>query len=231
MILRLVIADGSQSPAVAESVEVADDGAISGWRSVSAGGVGWFAGQLPAGELAEVRALVDAVGAAPSAIPPPDAAEEVLELEATGPVAIAGIGDGPGDWARLATASRRLLDRLTDFPRAAVAVGQGKTNIARLVHRGTDPVRVDLGTVAVRATAWRGYYEPAGDWSGMIEGPGEVEAGPGWTYDIPIGIGGAGVHLAVDFAILSGPTRVPVRAKDEPALSPPSDEVADLGAR
>jgi len=77
MILRLVIADGSQSPAVAESVEVADDGALTGWRSVSDGGVGWFAGRLPDAELAEVRALVGAVGAAPppSAPPPPESAQ------------------------------------------------------------------------------------------------------------------------------------------------------------
>ncbi|WP_433379128.1 hypothetical protein ACQPZX_12925 [Actinoplanes sp. CA-142083] len=220
MILRLVIADGSQSPAVAESVEVAEDGTISGWRSVSGGGVGWFAGQLPAGELAEVRALVDAAGPAPSPVPPPppDAGDEVLELEATGPVSIAGISDGPGDWPRLAAGSRRLLDRLTDFPRAAVTVEPADPSVARLLHRGADPLRLDLGTIAVRATAWVGYYEPAGDWSGVIEGPGEIEAGPGWTYDIPIGLGD-GPHLAVDFAILSGKTRVPVRVKYEPALT------------
>ncbi|HEX5203569.1 MAG TPA: hypothetical protein VFW27_26890 [Actinoplanes sp.] len=230
MILRLVVADGSQTPAVAESVEVAEDGAISGWRGVSAGGVGWFAGQLPAGELAQIRALVDAAGPAPAAMPPPDAAEEVLELAATGPVSIAGIGDGPGDWALLAAVARRLLDRLTDFPRAAVAV-EPAPKLARLVHRGADPLRLDLGTVAVRATAWQGYYEPAGDWSGVIEGPGEIEAGPGWSYDIPVGLDADGVtYLAVDFVILSGPTRVSVRAKHEPAISPSADDVADLGA-
>jgi hypothetical protein len=226
MILRLVIADGSQSPAVAESVEVADDGALTGWRSVSDGGVGWFAGRLPAAELAEIRARVAAAGAAPPSAPPrPETAQEVLELAATGPVSIAGVKDGDGDWQRLATASRRLLDRETDFPRAAVAVSHAGPRLARLAHRGTDPVRVDLSTVAVRATAWRGYYEPAGDWSAVVRGPGEVEAGPGWTYDVPLGpeVGGddVTVHLTVDFAILSGSTRVPVRAKLTPALPPP----------
>jgi hypothetical protein len=229
MILRLVIADGSQSPAVAESVEVSDDGVLTGWRSVSDGGVGWFAGQLPAGELAEIQALVGAVGAPPLDPPPPEAAEEVLELTATGPVAIAGITDGSGDWPSLATASRRLLDRLTDFPRAAVTVCYAAPSVARLVHRGTDPVRVGLGAVAVRATAWRGYYEPAGDWSGVVAGPAEVEARPGWTYDIAVGPEADGlgvdddviVHLAADFAILSGSARVPVRAKYTPAIAPP----------
>jgi len=217
MILRLVIADGSQSPAVAESVEVGGDGEISGWRSVSAGGVGWFAGRLPAAELAEIQALIEAAGPPPAPVPaPPESAEEVLELQTADPVSIAGLPDGPGGWERLATTARRLLDRLTDFPRAAIGVRPGG-----LVHLGADPVRLDLGTIAVRATAWRGYYEPAGDWSGVIVGPGEVEAGPGWTYDVPHGLDpreDAVVHLTVDFAVLSGPTRVPVRAKYEPAV-------------
>ena len=226
MILRLVIADGSQTPAVAESVEVADDGAISGWRSVSDGGVGWFAGHLPPAELAEVQALVAAAGAeAPRVQPRPDSAEQVLELPATGPVAIAGIRDGADGWPALAAASRRLLGRLTDFPRAAVAVLDGGPDVARLVHRGTDPLRLDLATIAVRATGWRGYYEPAGDWSGVVRGPGEVEAGAGWTYDLPLGpVAGDTVHLTADFAILSGPTRVPVRAKHTPAIPPPTQQ-------
>lgn len=219
MILRLVIADGSQKPAVAESVEVADDGALTGWRSVSDGGVGWFAGRLPEGELAAVRALAEVRALAGETLDPgpapPDSAEEVLELEATGPISIAGSTDD------LATAARHLLDRLTDFPLAAVAVSFVAPDVARLVHRGTDPVRLDLGVVAVRATAWRGYYEPAGDWSGVVEGPGEVEAGPGWTYDVPLELDAAGdvvIHLAVDLAILSGPNRVPVRARYTPAI-------------
>jgi hypothetical protein len=86
--------------------------------------------------------------------------------------------------------------------------------------------------IAVHATAWRGYYEPAGDWSGVVTGPAEVEAGPGWTCELPTGLQAGDevvVHLAADFGILSGTHRVPVRAKHEPALSPP-DQVADLGA-
>jgi hypothetical protein len=213
MILRLVISDGSQKPAVAESVEVADDGALTGWRSVSDGGVGWFAGRLPDGELAAVRALAEETP--DPVLAQPDSAQEVLELEATGPIPIAGSTDD------LATAARQLLDRLTDFPLAAVAVSFVAPDVARLVHRGTNPVRLDLGVVAVRATAWRGYYEPAGDWSGVVEGPGEVEAGPGWTYDVPLELDAAGdvvIHLAVDLAILSGPIRVPVRARYTPAI-------------
>ncbi|MGX6601360.1 hypothetical protein ACWKSP_04350 [Micromonosporaceae bacterium Da 78-11] len=213
MILRLVTADGSRRPAVAESVEVADDGALTGWRSVSDGGVGWFAGRLPDTETAELRALA----AAPPepVLAPPESAQEVLEIGTADPVPIAGNTDG------LAIAARALLDRLTDFPRAAVAVTFVAPDIARLTHRGTDPVRLDLGDLTVRATAWRGYYEPAGDWTGVLPGPAEVEARPGWTYDVPLGLDPAGevtVHLAVDFVIRSGSTRVPVRARHTPAI-------------
>ncbi|MEV6630477.1 hypothetical protein AB0M54_06970 [Actinoplanes sp. NPDC051470] len=230
MILRLVIADGSQSPAVAESVEVGDDGALSGWRSVSDGGAGWFAGRLPEAELASVRAAVEAVGPVAPEVPArPDSAQEVLELDATGPVSIAGISDGTDGWPRLAATARGLLDRLTDFPRAAVAVSHPAPGVARLIQRGADPVRLDLSAIAVRAVAWRGYYEPAGDWSEVVAGPGEVEAGPGWTYDLALGLESAAapadgevvVHLTADFAILNGTTRIPVRARHTPAIPPP----------
>ena len=219
MILRLVTADGSRKPAVAESVEVGDDGTITGWRSVSAGGVGWFAGRLPEDMTAGVRALVDAAtsGPPPAASRRPDRAEEVLELDATGPVSIAGLGRGDDDWTRLALAARLLLNRLTDFPRAAVTVSY--EDGARLTHRGTDPLRIDLSAITVTATRWQGHYEPAGDWSGTAEGPGEIEAGPGWAYDVPVALEGGDdtvIHLAADFAILSGTTRIPVRARYEP---------------
>lgn len=213
MILRLVVTDGSQTPAVAESVEVSGGGAISGWRSVSEGGVGWFAGVLPPAELAGLHALIESDRSAPrTAPPPPDAGQEMLELPETGPIAIAGV-ESP-----LATAARDLLTRLTDFPRAAIAVSHPAPAVARLSHRGTDPIRIDLSTVEWRETAWRGYYESAGDWSGIAAGPPEVAAFPGWTYDISIVPTDAVVHLTADFTILSGPTRVPVRAKHTPDL-------------
>jgi len=216
MILRLVVTDGSQTPAVAESVEVAGDGAVSGWRTVSDGGVGWFDGVLPPGELAELRALIasDRSAASP-APPPPDAGQEMLELTGSAPIAIAGI-ESP-----LATAARNLLTRLTDFPRAAVAVSHPSPTIARLSHRGIDPIRLDLSTVEWRESAWRGYYESAGDWSGVTAGPPDLEARPGWTYDIAIVPTDAVVHLTADFAILNGPTRIPVQAKYTPALAAP----------
>jgi hypothetical protein len=220
MILRLVVADSSRSPAVAESVELGDDGTLTGWRSVSDGGVGWFAGTLPPGERAGIQALVAAAGSAPpSAPPPPGSAQEVLELPATGPISIAGIDADDGAWSDLAEAARQLLRRLTDFPRAAVTVRHAAPGVARLIHRGSDPLRLDLSAVAVRATGWRDYFEPAGDWSGEVAGPGEIEAGPGWTHDLPFEQppgADVTVHLTVDLVILSDSSRVPVQAQHTP---------------
>ena len=215
MILRLVVTDGSRRPAVAESVEVSADGAISGWRSVSDGGVGWFAGTLQPAELADLQALIESDrSATPTSPPPPDSGQEMLELP-TGPIAIAGV-DSP-----LAIAARELLTRLTDFPQAAIAVSHPSPTVARLSHRGTDPIRIDLSAVEWRETAWRGYYESAGDWSGVAAGPPDVEATPGWTFDIPIVPTDAVVHLTATFAILNGPNRISVQAKHTPALAVP----------
>lgn len=214
MILRLVVTDGSRRPAVAESVEVSADGAISGWRSVSEGGVGWFAGVLPPAELAELRAQIEADRPA-AALPPPDAGQETLELAGTDPIAIAGV-ESP-----LATAARNLLTRLTDFPQAAITVSNPSPAVGRLSHRGTDPIRIDLSAVEWREAAWRGYYESAGDWSGVAAGPPEVEALPGWSFEFPIVPTDAVVHLTADFTILSGPTRIAVRAQHAPALEVP----------
>lgn len=229
MILRYVVNDGSQTPAVAESVEVADNGTITGWRSVSGTGVGWFAGELPAEEVQAIRALVDAVAdASVPTIPPsaPGSATETLELESTGPIATAGLLDGPGPWPSVASAARRLLERLTDYPRSAVTVVLVEPLTARLVHLGREPLHLDLSTTQVRATVWRGYYELADDWSGIVTGPEEVEAALGWTLDVKLDFEAeAGsdvtIHIYVDFAIISGHTRVPVRATFIPAIPQP----------
>jgi hypothetical protein len=215
-ILRLTVTDGSRRPALAESVAVDQDGRLDGWRTVSDRAVGWFAGRLPAAELAELRALAAEVPQ--PVVAPPGAARETLELPGAGPIPIAGIDGG------LADAARRLLERLTDFPRAAVAVSFRGPGRARLEHRGPDPVRLDLRSIDVRAYAWRGYYEPAGDWATVVDGPDEIEAGPGWTYDVPLKIDAAPdavIHLTADFAIRTGDARHPVQAQFTPPIPPP----------
>jgi hypothetical protein len=231
VILRFHLADSRQVPARAEMVEVADDGAISGWRTVSTSGVGWFAGVLPGDELAALDSAVSAVDglAPPSGLPAPVAPTETLELGAAGPVAVAHVLDSdPEPWGRVVAAARQLLERLTDFPRAAIGISVPAADRARLEHLGTDPLELDLATVTVRATAWRGYYEPAGDWSGAVAGPERVEVGPGWTHDLDLGLQhdrspGTTLHVSATFAIVAGDRSVPVQVSHAPPAPVPDE--------
>jgi hypothetical protein len=92
-------------PADAESVELGDDGGLNGWRSV-ASAVGWFAGTLPADEVAAFRRLADAVRGepAPSVPDPPGAPTETIEVADGELVRVTGALDGadtrPVDAAR-----------------------------------------------------------------------------------------------------------------------------------
>ncbi len=231
MILRFHLADSRQVPAPAEMVEVGDDGAISGWRTVSTRGVGWFAGVLREDELTGLNSAVSAVDglAPPAGLAAPGSPTETLELGDSGPNAVAHIGDSGADaWSRLVAEARHLLERLTDFPRAAVGISLPAADRARLEHLGTDPLELDLATVTVRATAWRGYYEPAGDWTGAVAGPERVEARPGWTHDLELGLeyepaADVTLHVSATFAIVAGDRSVPVRASHAPPAPLPDE--------
>lgn len=229
MILRYVRTNGRLQPAEAESVELSTDGRISGWRTVSSHAVGSFAGTLPDTESEPLRKLIASVaGSAPRTDPPPpDAATESLELDGAEPISLAAVlDDDTSSWGRLAAAARQLLDRMTDFPLAAVGVAPIDGH-ARLEHRGTEPLELDLSSVELRVTAWHGYYEPAGDWSGTAAGPGRIGAGPGWFHDFalepgfPIEGPDLTVHLRADFSILAGERLIPVAVSHTPA--PPGD--------
>jgi hypothetical protein len=231
VIIRFHLADSRQMPALAEMVEVADDGAISGWRTVSTSGAGWFAGVLPADETAALSAAVSAVAGVspPSGLPAPEAPTETLELGDGAPVSVEHVvSSDPGPWSHLVAAARELLERLTDFPRAAIGISLPTADRARLKHLGTDPLELDLATVTVRATAWRGYYEPAGDWTSVVAGPERVEVGPGWTHDLPLGLEyerspDITLHVSATFAIVAGDRSVPVQVSHAPPAPPPDE--------
>lgn len=226
MILRYHLTDGAQLPALAESVEVGDDGAVSGWRSVATGGVGWFAGHVAEGETRDLRALVTAVGADAPPVSPalPGSATETLELPGRDPVTVGTAGDGP--WSSLASAARALLDRLTGFPSAAIGLDVPTRGVALLVHRGAVPTAVDLSAMTVRVTGWRGYYELVDDRTAPVHGPDRVEAAPGWSYELDLGPeppADVTRHVVVTFAIVAGDRRVPVQVQHTPTMQAPQD--------
>ena len=212
--------DGSTTPATAEYVELFDDGRFTGWRSI-APAVGWFEGGLAAAECDEVRVLIAGLGGATPGLPPPGAATETLELPDLDPLVVTGV-DGDGPLGPLVDRARRLLDEMVGSPRAAVALEVGPP--PRLVHRGRDPLELDLSTVALRAYHWKGYYEPAGEASEVLAGE-RVEAGPSWALDLPALDPPPGhditTHVTVDFAIVSGDSVVPVQVQYLPAIPEP----------
>ena len=218
--LRFYRNDGSTTPATAEYVELFDDGRFTGWRS-NAPAVGWFAGGLAAAECDEVRGLIADLGGATPGRPPPGAATETLELPGVDPLVVTGV-DGDGPLGPLVDRARRLLDEMVGSPRAAVALEVDSP--PRLVHRGTDPLQLDLSTVALRAYYWKGYYEPAGEASEVLAGE-RVEAGPGWTLDLPALDAPPGdditTHVTVDLAIVAGDNVVPVQVQHLPNIAEP----------
>jgi hypothetical protein len=213
---------GATMPATAENVELADDGTFTGWRTI-APTVGFFAGRLPEAELATIRAGAEAAGDATPGLPPPGAVVETLQLSGRDPLMVSGVQSGE-PLSALVEAARSLLDSaMLDAPRAAVGIELAAT--PRLVHRGTDPLELDLSTVQLRANFWRGYYEPAGEAGEALAGPGRVTAWPGWSLDLPPVTPPAGAdittHLVVDLAIVADGNVVPVQAQLLPDIPEP----------
>ena len=77
------------------------------------------------------------------------------------------------------------LDGLTDRPLAAVALEVADDGTrARMVHRGSEPIEVDVSALRIAVLAWQGYYEPAGTWErGPLDltGGGTVGRAGTWT--------------------------------------------------
>ncbi len=229
MMLRYYRYGGGTVPDEAETVEVSLDGAISGWRSVSRRGVGWFAGVLPEAEVADLATAVAGVEtlSAPSGLRPPGAGTETLELAGRDPVQLAGVGEGdPEAWHRIRETGRRLVDRLTDFPRAAVGLRLPDEKHAELFHFGADALLLDLAVVEVEVAAWRAYYEPAGQWSGRVTGPERVDVASGWSFPLPIewpieslvAPNDVTLHVSATFRIIAESREAQVRVSHAPDL-------------
>jgi hypothetical protein len=97
-----------------------------------------------------------------------------------------------------------------------------------LVHRGRDPIEVDLSGGTFVALAFSGWYHEEGRSEGPIEG-GATTAEPGWTAAIPIGalpdrdaVGAeVTVHVIARFTIGGGRDATPVEVALTPELERP----------
>ncbi|MGH2343986.1 MAG: hypothetical protein ACRDG4_02090 [Chloroflexota bacterium] len=213
---------GRRPPRDNESLRIDDAAGFTMWRSVGAAAypataIGHFAGTLaPEVREALTQEGADAVAAGNlSLTPKPDGAVETIVVDAV--QASLGANDDPtGPWLPLVSRVRKLLGDLTAQPRAAIAaqIGQDGTS-AQLVHLGTEPLRLDLSALTVRAVLWRNY-STHGDWRAPNPGlPGELTAEPGWSLTLPFDHGftvpeGASVRVYVTFSAFNGDVSVPV---------------------
>lgn len=180
-------------PPAREMLDVADDGSLTGWRSQGPV-VGACAGRAP--DLAALRALVERVAGTEAprhGDVPADATVESLEaggqeLETTEHGTIGGA------WGELLAAARVLLDDvLPAGPVAAVAleirVTEGAPGGLALAHRGDRPLVLELGAGWAEITRWRDGA-PVGSEEVHGLGARRVEAGPGWSLEVPVRIPG-----------------------------------------
>jgi hypothetical protein len=201
LIVRLRRLGGRVPPPDNEHLDVAPDGEFSMWRSTNTGIAGRFAGRLDPDELAALSAEARQASAAGDleVQPFPDASIETVEVQ--GARAELG-GDADGPWAPLVARLHRLLDELTAAPLAAIALEVDQDGRrARLVHRGSQPLRLDLSGLSSRAVLWGPNWWLLQDWrSGTGDdgaagpGAGASERGPvqaalSWSMELPFGHG------------------------------------------
>ena len=108
---------------------------------------------------------------------------------------------------------RREIDAQVDAPLAAIAGVLAADGGFRLEHRGSGTIPVELGSLVVDVVLWRDGAETA---RGRVtgDGPGRVEAGPGWAISLPapaMDLAGGGRVVAVaSFVAEDGGIYVPV---------------------
>jgi hypothetical protein len=201
LIVRLRRLGGRVPPPDNEHLDVAPDGEFSMWRSTNTGVAGRFAGRLDPEELAGLQAEARQASVAGDleVQPFPDASIETVEVQG----ARAELGrDTDGPWAPLVGRVHRLLDELTAAPLAAIALEVDRDGRrARLVHRGSRPLWLDLSGLSSRAVLWGPNWWLLQDWrsgsgedgaaeeGGGATARGRVEAGPSWSMELPFGHG------------------------------------------
>ena len=193
---------GGRAPADDELLDVLGDGTFTARRTVGGARIGRFAGGLTPRELAGLARDASRAAATGDAEirTPIDGATEVIEV--AGATARLGSNEpGPGTWRALVERCRRLVrERVTDDPVAALEL-VGTLGTASLRHAGTEPLDVDLASIAVQVVRMEANGVPDGRWSAQPPRPAGdglaesrppvrwVSVGPGWEQPLPFGHG------------------------------------------
>jgi hypothetical protein len=224
MSYRYTVSGGRTPPRDNEKIEIDAQGHFTMWRSVGAASfppsaVGRFTGNLSAEDFEGLQKHVvaaDLVGSL-SITPPPDAS--IVRINTGKTQASFGFNEEPeGPWGDLAAFFAELLCSLTQQPVAALMVEVSQHgNHAKLVHLGTEPLKLNLASLNVRAVLWHGYNKQ-GDWlvpAGSERELSEVIAEPGWSMELPFAHGfaekeGMQVVAYVTLEAYDGDTAIPV---------------------
>ena len=192
--ISLTRTGGMRPPRFDERLDIANDGTFQMWRSVGtatvpATPIGRFAGRLSDAKWESLEeASRGAVGEGSREWSPlPDSPVDRLQVNVAS--ATLGIHDnGDGAWAALIQLVRQLLVDLTGVPAAAIAL-EADGGGAALVHRGSNPLRVDLSNLSVRAVHWRGS-DALDTWTTDVPSlKEEVVAESGWRFALPMNPG------------------------------------------
>ncbi len=194
-------------------------------RTTGVSVAGHFGGTLSADESERLAGAVAACEAAEPAHPqaPRRGATSVqIDIDSTSVHYQSGAPPS-GRWARLDQVLRDLCDAIVDRPTAAIAI-QATDDGAELVHRGRDPIAVDLTGGTFVAIAFTGGDHEEARWEGALEG-GQVTAEPGWSTPVAIGELPGGddvtVHLIARFTIGEGRHAKQVEVAHTPEPGPP----------
>ena len=177
-------------------------------RTTGIAAVGHFAGTLSAEESERLAGAVAACEAAEPAhpqVPRRGATSVQIDIDSTSVHYQSGAPPS-GRWARLDQVLRDLCDAIVDRPTAAIAI-QAAGDGVELVHRGRDPIAVDLTGGTFLAIAFTDGDHEEARWEGTLEG-GPVTAEPGWSTPIAIGEHPSGdgvtLHVIARFTIDEG---------------------------
>jgi hypothetical protein len=185
---------GRLPPRDRERLEIFQNGKFEMWRSVSAASspispVGIFRGQVPKNQFDHLEALARAAVQAGDLFikPVPDASIDTIQLAEA--QARLGRHDQPaGPWGELVEVLRQALGTLASQVWSALSLEVSPDgSSASLRHLGTDPLRLDLSKLQVRAVLWQ-QHRKEGDWRMAhrpAEMPGQMEVGPGWVLALP----------------------------------------------
>jgi hypothetical protein len=182
--------------------------------------VGRFAGSLAADAATSLARLVDAGLQSVEGEARPGAA--AVEITVDGEIGRFGQGSAPGAWAPLEQELERMAGALDDATAAIGLVVAADGSAASLEHRGTDECDVDATALVVRTVLWRGYYEPAGEWTATLTGRAE-RVGPGWRLSLPFD---HGLEIAEDTTlqveVTFGLGEALAEAVHAPVIAPPT---------